>query len=1129
MTTTNSKLMAYDTIKKSFDYLKSENGILSVSSSGGGSGGDASASNQLLQISEAQTTNNRLNTIASNLNIVKTELQASLIVQEAINQKIDIRVIKCDTDNVVIDSTDPVQTVLLAKVENTDNNAYLVLDDSQNLKVSVSNQNDISTLATEATQAEIKTQLDKLTFTNDKLKVIQEPLVVSEPAFLDFDQNSEQVTGDSPVGCWYNPNDEVEGWGYSNLTVGGAQVYYYTNTGLVANAAEGNITLGSVTSGFCVASLNTITTTDNTWIMGIYTKPTGSGDAQPWYKSRKSYQVTSSFPISKGVDYLFYWGTNPTTIHPELQHVEMSLASTQGTAAPSEIVQFMSLNVPSTVPQFQFVGRVKRAGYVRSGVAREVHFLNSNGVRAEKRLHQLKFDTLVENIGQGALFVNVENQLTDYSLESTQLIIKDELISSNSLTTDIVNELQSINSNVAKDATSILIKEELITLNNKNLALDDSLLSIDANILQGNDKLDLLVTNSDKFYFNGNNELLVSSNGSAGYPDVNIKCNDVLLTQTTDGVKNCLDIQVNNQLDISGLSTETTLGLVNTELTTLNGTMADLISGDAQMYVKIDGSDDSIQILGIDSTSLAPSAIYSVDNAAKVYVDNVPNVLLLAKNSVDNNVSLLVDGDERLLCNTVVFGQVSVIGDFYQASQPVEGTVSANIKSNDIPITFTQTSENQYSLDVSVNNASLPVTGTFFQETQPVYIDKLSFTAEDELIVYDNYSFQELQSLNGKVTKCDTDNITVLNQISGFATETTLSSLNGKVTKCDTDNVNVTNMVDVSSLATESTLNSIKTQTDKFTYISKDGNNALLVKVDNQLSQPFTVSGDIKIQDANGAYVNSINVDGVGTAFGSALCAYDLANDQWRSVRMSETSALYIEANPGTTIPVSGTFWQTTQPVSGIVDSHMYANGSGGSMHLVSCDNQGKLNICMHDNDGNGLTSSAINSFRALDVSCKGNVAVNLATLASGSLTSASVTGTDTYNALHVVTKGTTTIAGTVKTQSQDSNNSQIANNISVVGPVRIGNTDADTQGYLWVSAIFSFTSVTSGGQIYLEVSHDGNIWARPTSASTFIMTSMAQVTGSIILSTPCPFRYSRLYADNGFNGSGCYAWIVMK
>jgi hypothetical protein len=350
-------------------------------------------------------------TIRDDTIIIKTESQTQTIVQEAINEKIDLRLLKCDTDNVIIDSSDPVQTVLLAKVENTLNNAFLNVDASQNLKVTVANQNDISTLATEETQAEIKTQVDKLTFTNNKLKVIEEPLITTEPIYLDFNNNSASVIGDSPAGCWYNPSDDVEGWGYINEIVGGAQVYYYTNTGLVPNASEPNITLGSVSTGWCVASLNLITTTDNTWIMGIYTKPTGSGDDQIWYKSRKSYQVTSSFPLSKGVDYLFYWGDDPTTVHPELQHVEMALASTQGPADPSEIVQFMSLNIPSTVPQFQFVGRVKRAGYVRSGVSREVHFLNSNKILTELKLQQLKFNTLVENEGQGALFVNVENEI----------------------------------------------------------------------------------------------------------------------------------------------------------------------------------------------------------------------------------------------------------------------------------------------------------------------------------------------------------------------------------------------------------------------------------------------------------------------------------------------------------------------------------------------------------------------------------------------------------------------------------------------------------------------------------------------------------------------------------------------
>ena len=335
-----------------------EEGALIVSGGGSG-GGDATAANQTTQIEKAQATNDKLDTLNTN-------------------------VTKCDTDNIIIDSSTPINTLLLAKVETTDNNAYLTVNGSQHLNVNI---------------------------TNDKLQVYEEPLITTEPIYLDFNNNSAQVIGDSPAGCWYNPLDDVEGWGYANEIAGGAQVYYYTNTGIVPNAAEGNITLGSVTTGWCVASLNIITTTDNTWIMGVYTKPTGSGDAQPWYKSRKSYQVSSSFPLSKGVDYLFYWGANPTTVHPELQHVEMALASTQGSADPSEIVQFMSLNIPSVVPQYQFVGRVKRAGYVHSGVSREVHFLNSNKVKSELKLGQLKFNTLVPDDGEGALFVNVENDI----------------------------------------------------------------------------------------------------------------------------------------------------------------------------------------------------------------------------------------------------------------------------------------------------------------------------------------------------------------------------------------------------------------------------------------------------------------------------------------------------------------------------------------------------------------------------------------------------------------------------------------------------------------------------------------------------------------------------------------------
>jgi hypothetical protein len=74
-----------------------------------------------------------------------------------------------------------------------------------------------------------------------------------------------------------------------------------------------------------------------------------------------------------------------------------------------------------------------------------------------------------------------------------------------------------------------------------------------------------------------------------------------------------------------------------------------------------------------------------------------------------------------------------------------------------------------------------------------------------------------------------------------------------------------------------------------------------------------------------------------------------------------------------------------------------------------------------------------------------------------------------------------------------------------------------------------SFTAVSGAGNVYLEVSHDANLFARPSGASTFIMTSVANVSASILLSSPVPFRYARLWGDTGLIGANCNAWIVMK
>jgi len=114
-----------------------------------------------------------------------------------------------------------------------------------------------------------------------------------------------------------------------------------------------------------------------------------------------------------------------------------------------------------------------------------------------------------------------------------------------------------------------------------------------------------------------------------------------------------------------------------------------------------------------------------------------------------------------------------------------------------------------------------------------------------------------LSSIDGKITKCDTDNVKVVSEVAydstndrkkisiendsvGLAKDATLSSIEGKITKCDTDNVKVVSEVaydstndrkkvsienDAVGLATENTLSSMnskitKCDTDNVTIVS---------------------------------------------------------------------------------------------------------------------------------------------------------------------------------------------------------------------------------------------------------------------------------------------------------------------
>lgn len=214
-------------------------------------------------------------------------------------------------------------------------------------------------------------------------------IIETQPVHLDLENDGPSVWADSTL-PWIAPPNGEDGWCYINNPSGGAQLYYYANApALNALSVEANITLGSVATGWFIGNQKLLTNSDNRFNVNIYTQPTGSGDAQPWYKSRRVYQALSDKPLSKGVDYFFYWGTDITLLHKELTHIELSLVIQEGTLGSNEIVEFMSINVPSNVTSNAFNGVVKRAGYVSSVATREVIFDSSVQKKAETQLAKL--------------------------------------------------------------------------------------------------------------------------------------------------------------------------------------------------------------------------------------------------------------------------------------------------------------------------------------------------------------------------------------------------------------------------------------------------------------------------------------------------------------------------------------------------------------------------------------------------------------------------------------------------------------------------------------------------------------------------------------------------------------------
>jgi hypothetical protein len=211
------------------------------------------------------------------------------------------------------------------KVADLVNSAPAVLDTLKELSDALNGDaNFATTIAANiaAVQAEVDAEETRAIAADaahdDRLDAIEENL---ETQVLSVFENTSAVYADGFPGI--QDASFREGWYFKNLVKGNKINWYFfdgsSETATVASfAAYAVVTFDSVVSKPHLA---------------FYTKPTGSGDAAAWYKSRKVYVANGG---AAGTKYLMHFGADPK-VHPELPRLAMvDAGNSAGTLASNE-------------------------------------------------------------------------------------------------------------------------------------------------------------------------------------------------------------------------------------------------------------------------------------------------------------------------------------------------------------------------------------------------------------------------------------------------------------------------------------------------------------------------------------------------------------------------------------------------------------------------------------------------------------------------------------------------------------------------------------------------------------------------------------------------------------------------
>ena len=255
--------------------------------------------------------------------------------------------------------------------------------------------------------------------------------------------------------------------------------------------------------------------------------------------------------------------------------------------------------------------------------------------------------------------------------------------------------------------------------------------------------------------------------------------------------------------------------------------------------------------------------------------------------------------------NVNVTNTVAVSGTFWQTTQPVSGTVTSNqggapwtVKPDGTGWAMTSTSAN-----VNVTNASLAVTGTFWQATQPVSgtVTANQGTSPWLSRINDGTNSAAIKAASTAAVATDPALVVAVSPNNSVAVTGTFwqatQPVSGTVAISGTANVNVTN-------ASIPVTGTFWQTTQPISAAS--------------LPLPTGAATSANQPTAAGAASTSAGQTGNVAMGFTTTGAPTYVTAQTNPLSLTTAGALRVD-NSAVTQPVSGTFWQATQPVSGTV------------------------------------------------------------------------------------------------------------------------------------------------------------------------------------------------------------------